>query len=240
MKVCPLPLTDNSVNIANHLKTIQENGLGPADPTQSNASFWQDKATKWQTTEGDARCRLCMNCEHYLNTTEIYDCITNNESLNIKASALPLTPKWKDIESRPVAYCTLYDITCSPVRTCDSQELGGPMDDIKVAALELAAAIQESGVDTTELQDVLTETVEKAKGKIMPYSKTNPPQWASKKSEAVQAVAIDVFNTTLKDTGSEEKARIASLAAMKNAEESFKKGKVKKSVEDLIKAKYSN
>ena len=72
----------------------------------------------------------------------------------------------------------------------------------------------------------------------MPYSKTNPPQWASKKSEAVQTVAIDVFNQTLKDTGSEEKARIASLAAMKNAEEAFKKNNVKKSVEDIIKAKY--
>ncbi len=72
----------------------------------------------------------------------------------------------------------------------------------------------------------------------MPYSKSNPPQWASKKSDAVQEVAIRVFNQTLKDTGSEEKARIASLAAMKNAEESFKKGKVKKSVEDIFKAKY--
>jgi hypothetical protein len=73
----------------------------------------------------------------------------------------------------------------------------------------------------------------------MPYSKTNPPQWASKKSEAVQTVAIRVFNETLKDTGSEEKARIASLAAMKNAEEAFKKNKVKKSVEDIIKSKYT-
>lgn len=72
----------------------------------------------------------------------------------------------------------------------------------------------------------------------MPYSKTNPPQWASKKSDAVQKVAIEVFNQTLKDTGSEEKARIASLAAMKNAEEAFKKNKVKKSVEEIIKSKY--
>ena len=75
----------------------------------------------------------------------------------------------------------------------------------------------------------------------MPYSmQGNIPQWASKKSDAVKKVAIEVFNQTLKDTGSEEKARIASLAAMKNAEESFKKNKVKKSVEDIIKAKYSN
>ncbi len=238
MDSCPIALTDNSVNAANHLKTITENGLGPADPTQSNQAFWQDKATKWQTTEGDARCRLCMNCEHYLNTTEIYDCITNNESLNIKASDLPLTPEWVDIESRPVAYCTLFEITCSPVRTCDAQELGGPMDDIKVAAMQLAAAIQEAGIDTGELEDVL---VEKAKEKPMPYSKSNPPQWASKKSDAIQKVAIEVFNQTLKDTGSEEKARIASLAAMKNAEASFKKTNksVESSVEEIMKAKYS-
>lgn len=70
------------------------------------------------------------------------------------------------------------------------------------------------------------------------YSKTNVPQWASKKSDAVQKVAIEVFNQTFKDTGSEEKARIASLAAMKNAEESFKK-KVSKAVEHIIKGKYN-
>lgn len=70
------------------------------------------------------------------------------------------------------------------------------------------------------------------------YSKSNPPQWSSKKSDAVQEVAIRVFNQTLKDTGSEEKARIASLAAMKNAEESFKK-KVSKAVEEIIAGKYN-
>lgn len=72
----------------------------------------------------------------------------------------------------------------------------------------------------------------------MPYSfPKNIPQWASKKSDAVQKVAIEVFNSTFKDTKSEEKARIASLAAMVNAEESFKK-KVAKSVETILKQKY--
>ena len=74
----------------------------------------------------------------------------------------------------------------------------------------------------------------------MPYRKDNPPQWASKKSAAVQEVAIRVFNQTLKDTGSEEKARIASLAAMKNAEEAEKKKKVSKAVEEILKSKYTN
>jgi hypothetical protein len=71
------------------------------------------------------------------------------------------------------------------------------------------------------------------------YSKDNVPQWASKKSMAVQTVAIRVFNQTLKESGSEEKARIASLAAMSNAEEAEKKTKVKKSVKDIIKGKYN-
>ena len=73
----------------------------------------------------------------------------------------------------------------------------------------------------------------------MPYSADNVPQWASKKTKSVQEVAIRVFNQTLKDTGSEEKARIASLAAMINAEEANKKNKVKKAVEDIIKSKYT-
>jgi len=75
----------------------------------------------------------------------------------------------------------------------------------------------------------------------MPYSIKNPPQWASKKSNAVQKVAIEVFNSTLKSTGSEEKARIASLAAMQKVEEEFKsRANVKKSltVMDILLAKY--
>ena len=74
----------------------------------------------------------------------------------------------------------------------------------------------------------------------MPYSKANVPQWANNKSAKVQEVAIRVFNDTLKSTKSEEKARIASLAAMQNAEQAEKKSKLKKAVtvEDIIKAKY--
>lgn len=60
----------------------------------------------------------------------------------------------------------------------------------------------------------------------MPYSMSDVPQWASKKSKAVQKVAVDVFNETFKKTGSESKSRRASLSAMKNAEESFKKSKL--------------
>lgn len=127
--VCPLPLTDVSINIANHLDTIENYGLGPADPRQPNNDFWAAKAVLWGIAEGDARGRLCMNCNHYWDTTQVRECIRTTDTYNLKASALPLTPRWADIESHPVGYCDLYDITCSPIRTCDSQEPGGPIDD---------------------------------------------------------------------------------------------------------------
>ena len=150
---CPLPLQNNKLNVKNHLSTIKLHGLGPANPRDSNMSFWEDKAKKWKTTEGDARGRLCANCEHFINTTAIDECIINGPALSLKASTLPLSPKWADIESRPVAYCTLYDITCSSVRTCDSQEMGGPIDDVKLKAIELAKAMQKSGFDVTEFEN---------------------------------------------------------------------------------------
>jgi len=226
---CPEALLDNSINAKNHLDTIANHGLGPANPRESNLSFWTDKAKKWQISEGDARGRLCANCEHYLATTFIDECIKNGPALNIKASDLPLIPKWADIESRPTAFCTLFNITCSPIRTCDAQEMGGPIDDLKLQALALAETAKE--YDTEELSAYIEKK----------YSKDNPPQWASKKSAKVQEVAIRVFNQTLSGGASEEKSRIASLAAMQNAEAAEKKA-TKKSYEyvaDILKAKHN-
>jgi hypothetical protein len=137
LAACPVPLQDNAVNAANHLDTIAKYGLGPADPTQPNDDFWAAKGELWGITAGDARGRLCANCIHYFDTTPIRDCIENGPAWDLKASALPLEPKWADIESHPVAYCDEFDITCSPTRTCDDQEMGGPIDDVKAEALDL-------------------------------------------------------------------------------------------------------
>lgn len=129
---CPLPLQNNKLNVKNHLSTIEFHGLGPADPRQPNEEFWRMKSMRWGCSEGDARGRLCANCEYYVNTTQIENCIANGPAYELKASQLPITPKWADIESHPVAYCVKFDITCSPVRTCDEQEMGGPIDDARV------------------------------------------------------------------------------------------------------------
>ena len=160
MDQCPLPLQNNKLNVKNHLSTIEKHGLGPADPRKPNNDFWADKATKWKISEGDARGRLCANCEHFMDTSEIDECIVNGPAKTLKASALPLTPKWADIESRPVAYCTLYDITCSPIRTCDDQEPGGPIDDVKYKAIKLAQSVNESGFDFEEFKDPFSDTTD--------------------------------------------------------------------------------
>lgn len=133
---CPLPLQSNSLNVKNHLVAIEKYGLGPANPKLPNDEFWQDKAKKWNCKEGDARGRLCANCGFYVNATFIKDCIDSYPVKDLKASALPVKPKWADIESRPQAYCTALDITCSPVRTCDIQKMGGPIDDDKLSLPE--------------------------------------------------------------------------------------------------------
>lgn len=129
MDSCPLPLQSNSLNVKNHLKAIEEYGLGPADPREANIDFWSDKARKWNCTEGDARGRLCANCGFYVATSFIKQCIDSYPAKDLKASQLPVSPQWTDIESRPQAYCTALDITCSPIRTCDIQKMGGPIDD---------------------------------------------------------------------------------------------------------------
>jgi hypothetical protein len=120
---CPLALQSNSLNIKNHLSTIKKHGLGPADPLKLNDSFWIEKSNMWGISEGDARGRTCANCEYYFDTPQIRACVANGPAKDLKASALPLTPKWADIESQPIGYCEKWDITCSPIRTCDDQEI---------------------------------------------------------------------------------------------------------------------
>lgn len=142
---CPFALQSNSLNIKNHLNTIKQHGLGPADPLDRNTSFWQDKAVMWGISEGDARGRLCNNCEYYFDTPQIRDCVENGPAKDLKASALPLIPPWADIEEQPIGYCEKWDITCSPIRTCDDQEIYQRED-----------ALEE---DTQEASDINASTI---------------------------------------------------------------------------------
>lgn len=110
------------VNLANHLLAVKLANLGPADPRQPSSLYWGDKMDLWRVPEGEARSRLCMNCEHYDSRPETIECIKNGEGGTLKASELPLTPQWADIPGMPSANCTRWAITCSALRTCDDWE----------------------------------------------------------------------------------------------------------------------
>jgi hypothetical protein len=118
-----MALQSNNLNIKNHLEAIKEHGLGPADPLKPSTEFWDAKAKIWKISSGDARGRLCNNCEYYFDTELIRNCIEDGPAMQIKASKLPLNPKWADVEDHPIGYCEKWDITCSPIRTCDAQEI---------------------------------------------------------------------------------------------------------------------
>ena len=149
-------LMSNDVNIANHKLTIKQAALGPADPRLPNEQFWQDKGNKWNCSAGDARGRLCANCEHFIETTQVKDCIDNGPAKDFKTSMVD--PSIVDIESKPVAWCNMYNITCSPTRTCDSQEMGGPIDDVKYKAIQMAKQLDESGFDFEEFDDPFADS----------------------------------------------------------------------------------
>ena len=120
---CPMALQNNNLNIKHHLDAIAHHGLGPANPLEPNDSFWAYKGKIWKISSGDARGRLCNNCEYDYDTDQIRACIENGPAMDIKASALPIEPKWTDVEDHPIGYCEKWDITCSPIRTCDAQEI---------------------------------------------------------------------------------------------------------------------
>jgi hypothetical protein len=154
---CPIALQSNAVNIKNHLNAIEQHGLGPADPLDKNTSFWQDKAILWGISEGDARGRLCNNCEYYFDTPQIRDCVANGPAKDLKASALPLISPWADIEAQPIGYCEKWDITCSPIRTCDEQEIyqreDAPEEDTKPSDIFDSSITEYSDLTKSSLED---------------------------------------------------------------------------------------
>ena len=136
---CPIPTHDDAVNMQNHLICIEQANLGPADPNADSNEFWAAKATLWSVSDAEARMMQCQNCEYYKNSPKILDCL---KSSTMKASDLPVEPKWADV-SLPSGYCTKWDITCTSIRTCDTWE--------KMIVAE--EADMEDVVDVAELRD---------------------------------------------------------------------------------------
>ena len=117
---CPAVTHDDALNMANHITAIMEANLGPADPTAPSDEYWSELADKWLVSKEEASARQCQNCEYYNNSPKILDCL---KSSTLKASDLPIIPKWKDVTA-PSGFCTKWNITCTSTRTCVSWEPG--------------------------------------------------------------------------------------------------------------------
>ena len=158
MMEVPESLQSNDVNIKNHKFVIEHHHLGPANPKIANDDYWKYMGDHWGIKAGDARGRLCANCEHYVCTTPIKEMIDSGPARKFKTSMVDSSIV--DLESKPVAWCNMFDITCSPVRTCTEQEMGGPIDDIKMKAIQLAQAVKNSDFDIGEFKDPFADTTE--------------------------------------------------------------------------------
>ena len=117
---CPAVTHDDALNMANHITAIMEANLGPADPTAPSDEYWSELADKWLVSKEEASAHQCQNCEYYNNSPKILDCL---KSSTLKASDLPIIPKWKDVTA-PSGFCTKWNITCTSTRTCVSWEPG--------------------------------------------------------------------------------------------------------------------
>mgnify|MGYP003343474851 FL=1 len=116
----PVASLYKEVNLTNHLQAIKFANLGPADPRQPEVDFWTDKMIRWKVQEGEARSRLCMNCEEYDDSPEVVSAFKSGEGGTLLAS--DVDPTWADIPGLPTGNCLRWSISCASLRTCDDWE----------------------------------------------------------------------------------------------------------------------
>jgi hypothetical protein len=119
---CPSCIVDPSINREHHRYAIAHAMLGPANPSLPNVDFWKELAKRWEVGLPDALSRRCNNCEHYIDTELVQDCIQRHGAFDITS----LGSAFKDMGDAS-GYCTLYDITCTASRVCVDWEAGGPI-----------------------------------------------------------------------------------------------------------------
>jgi len=67
---------DIELNLKNRQKAINEQGYGPADPSQPNDKFWKKKMEMWKVDElSEVKNMLCGNCAAFDITTKKLSCI---------------------------------------------------------------------------------------------------------------------------------------------------------------------
>ena len=119
---CPDATQDIELNLKNRQKAINEQGYGPADPSQPNDKFWKKKMKMWKVDElSEVKNMLCGNCAAFDITTKTLSCI--EKGIGEEAT--------ETINAGKLGYCKFLKFKCAAKRTCDAWVTGGPITDKK-------------------------------------------------------------------------------------------------------------
>jgi len=123
---CPPATQDIQLNLTNRQNAIDNVGYGPLNPAEPNNKFWEDKATRWNTTVQEAKSALCGNCIFFVRTPSMLDCIEQGIGMDQEAEGT--------IAAGELGYCSALDFKCASERTCNAWAAGGPVTEESVTA----------------------------------------------------------------------------------------------------------
>jgi len=120
----PIAAKDQSVNIENRQKAIDEFSYGPEKIDETNDDFWEEKKTKFMVQTADlAKQNLCGICAAFNIKSEMIKNLDNGIDKKIDENDI-----W-DADKENRGYCEFLDFKCHAKRTCNSWVEGGPLRD---------------------------------------------------------------------------------------------------------------
>lgn len=121
---CPIPTQDQTVNVENRQKAIDEFAYGPEKIEETNDDFWAEKKTKFMVKTVElAKTKLCGNCAAFTIKSAMLACLDNGIDKTVDENDI-----W-DADKENRGYCDFLDFKCHAKRTCDSWVEGGPLKD---------------------------------------------------------------------------------------------------------------
>ena len=121
---CPIPTKDQTVNMENRQKAIDEFAYGPENIAETNDEFWNNKKTKFMTKTTElAKAKKCGNCAAFTIKTAMLACLDKGIDQTMDEN-----DTW-DADKENRGYCDFLDFKCHAQRTCDSWVEGGPLKD---------------------------------------------------------------------------------------------------------------